>query len=125
MVSLTYKVKGPERLVLITDSMQAAGMKNGKYSIGGIDVFMKDDKVTTADGVLAGSTLNLYRAVRNLMSFAGATLAEAVVCATRNPAIATGIYDEVGSIEVGKRADLVILDENLDIVDTDSSAVPK
>lgn len=118
VVSITYKVKGTDKLVLVTDSMQAAGMPNGKYSIGGIDVFMEDDVVKTQDGVLAGSTLNLHKAVKNLMSFSGATLGEAVVCATRNPAKAVGIYDEVGSIDVGKRADFIVLDENLDIIDT-------
>lgn len=117
VVSLAYKIKGTDRLVLITDSMQAAGMPDGKYSIGGIDVFMKDDVVKTEEGVLAGSTLNLHKAVKNLMNFSGATLAEAVICATRNPAMAVGIYDEVGSIEVGKRADLIILDEKLEITD--------
>lgn len=116
VVSLTYKVKGTDKLVLVTDSMQAAGMPDGKYSIGGIDVYMKDDMVKTADGVLAGSTLNLHKAVCNLMKFSGATLEEAVVCATRNPAKAVGIYDEVGSIDVGKRADIVILDKDFEIV---------
>lgn len=115
VVKLAYKVKGTDRLVLITDSMQATGMANGKYSIGGIDVYMKDDVVTTKEGVLAGSTLNLYKAVKNLMNFTGATLAEAVVCATKNPAKAVGIYNEMGSIEVGKKADFIILDENLEI----------
>lgn len=119
VVSLTYKVKGTDKLVLVTDSMQAAGMLDGKYSIGGIDVYMKDDMVKTADGVLAGSTLNLHKAVRNLMKFSGATLEDAVICATRNPAKAVGIYNEVGSIEVGKRADFVILDKDLEIINID------
>lgn len=115
VVKLTYKVKGTDRLILITDSMQAAGMPNGKYAIGGIDVYMKDEKVTTEDGTLAGSTLNLHKAVKNLMEFAEASLGEAVVCATRNPAKAVDIYDEVGSIDVGKRADMLILDRDLEI----------
>lgn len=115
VVKLMYKVKGTDRLVLITDSMQAAGMSNGKYAIGGIDVYMKDEVVTTEDGTLAGSTLNLHKAVKNLMQFAGADLEEAVVCATRNPAKAVGIYDVVGSIDIGKRADMLILDRDLKI----------
>lgn len=113
VVNLTYKIKGSDKLVLITDSMEATGMPNGKYSIGGIDVFMKDDVVTTENGTLAGSTLNMLQAVKNLMQFANATLADAVICATLTPAKVVGIDNITGSIEVGKRADISILDKEL------------
>ena len=66
---MTYKVKGSDKLVPITDSMEATGMPNGKYSIGGIDVFMKDDVVTTENVTLAGSKLNMLNAVKNLMKY--------------------------------------------------------
>lgn len=117
IVKLTYKIKGTDKLVLITDSMMATGMPDGKYSIGGIDVYMKNGKVTTIDGVLAGSTLNLNDAVKNLMKFADVSLEEAIVCATRNPAKAVGIYDKIGSIEKGKKSNILILDKSGTILD--------
>ena len=112
VIDLTYKIKGSDKLVLITDSMEATGMTNGKYSIGGIDVFMKDDVVTTENGTLAGSTLNMLQAVKNLMNFTNATLADAVICASLTPAKVVGIDDITGSIEIGKRADISILDKD-------------
>jgi len=113
VVTLTYKVKGSKELVLITDSMQAAGMPDGEYEIGGIKVVKENDMVKTIDGTLAGSTLNLLDAVKNLMKFSTATLAEAVVCASLNPAKVVGMDKVTGSIECGKRADIVILGKDL------------
>jgi len=113
VVMLTYKVKGNDRLVLITDSMQAAGMPDGNYEIGGIKVIKENDMVKTSDGTLAGSTLNLLDAVKNLTDFSTATLAEAIVCASLNPAKVVGIDSITGSIECGKRADIAILNKDL------------
>ena len=118
VIDLTYKIKGPEKLVLITDSMEATGMPNGKYSIGGIDVYMKDDVVTTENGTLAGSTLNMLQAVKNLIKFANVTLADAIICASLTPAKVVEIDDTTGSIEIGKRADISILDKELNHLKT-------
>jgi len=118
VIDLTYKVKGTDKLVLITDSMEATGMPNGKYSIGGIDVYMKDDVVKTETGALAGSTLNMLTAVKNLMKFADVPLADAIICASLTPAKVVGIDDVTGSIEIGKRADISILDKELNHVKT-------
>ena len=112
MISLAYRCLGKERTVLITDSMEATGCADGEYAIAGQPVVVKDGKALTLDGVLAGSTLNLWDAVKNLMRFASVPFAEAVRCATLNPAMEVGIERFVGSIEVGKRADLVLVDEN-------------
>ena len=116
VINLTYKIKGSDRLILITDSMEATGMPNGKYSIGGIDVYMKDDIVTTENGTLAGSTLNMLTAVKNVIKFANATLVDAIICASLTPAKVVGIDNITGSIEIGKRADISILDEELNLV---------
>lgn len=113
VINLTYKIKGTDKLVLITDSMEATGMPNGKYSIGGIDVYMKDDIVTTENGTLAGSTLNMLNSVKNLMQFANAPLEDAIICASLTPAKVVGIDNITGSIEIGKRADISILDKDL------------
>ena len=115
MVALAYSCIGAEKLVLITDSMAGTGCADGEYSIAGGKVFVRDGKATTPDGTIAGSTLNMLDAVKNLMKFAGATLGDAIACATKNPAKMLGIYDKVGSIEAGKRANLLVLDENLEI----------
>ena len=74
-------------------------------------VTVKNGKAVTHDGALAGSMLTLDGAVRNLMSFARMPLEEAILCATVNPACEVGVFDTVGSIEVGKRADLLVLSD--------------
>ncbi len=115
MVALAYRCLGTERTVLITDSMEGTGCADGTYSIAGQPVILKDGRAVTLDGALAGSTLNLWDGVKNLMSFAGADLADAVACATQNPARMVGIDDRVGSIAAGKRADLLLIDPELEL----------
>ena len=117
MVRLAYRLAG-ERLVLITDSMEATGCADGEYRIAGNPVTVKDGKARTHDGAIAGSTLSLWEAVRNLRDFAGTTLENAVYAATMAPAREIGLEDEIGSSEVGKRADLLVLadDDAIDLV---------
>ena len=109
MVKLAYRLAG-RRLTLITDSMEATGCPDGEYSIAGNPVTVKDGKARTHDGAIAGSTLTMWEAVQNLCAFADATLEDAVYAATMAPALEAGLDAEVGSIEVNKRADLLILD---------------
>lgn len=109
MVKLAYRLAG-RRLTLITDSMEATGCPDGEYSIAGNPVTVKDGKARTHDGAIAGSTLSMWEAVQNLRSFADATLGDAIYAATMAPALEAGLADEVGSIEVNKRADLLLLD---------------
>lgn len=115
MIALAYRCLGKDKTVLITDSMEATGCPDGDYSIAGQPVVVKDGKALTLDGALAGSTLDLWNGVKNLMRFADVPLADAVGCATRNPARMVGIDDRVGSIEAGKRADLILIDQALNI----------
>ena len=110
MVKLAYRLAG-ERLVLITDSMEATGCADGEYRIAGNPVTVKDGKARTHDGAIAGSTLSMWEAVRNLRDFAGTTLENAIYAATMAPAHEIGLEGEIGSIEVGKRADLLVLDD--------------
>ncbi|MEN8238208.1 MAG: N-acetylglucosamine-6-phosphate deacetylase [Actinomycetota bacterium] len=98
-----------ERLILITDAIAAAGMADGTFEIGGIEVTLRDGAVRNTDGDLAGSSLTMDRAVRNLADTTGADLASAARCATRNPADALGIADR-GSLEVDSTGDVVLLD---------------
>ena len=111
MVALAFRLKG-DHLTLITDSMEATECADGEYAIAGMPVIVKDGKARTIDGAIAGSTLSLWEAVRNLMNFADATLGEAVYAATMAPALQVGLASEIGSIAPGKRADLLMVDED-------------
>ena len=114
MVKLAYRLAG-QRLTLITDSMEATGCADGEYSIAGNPVTVKDGKARTHDGAIAGSTLTMWQAVQNLCEFAGASLEDAVYAATMAPAREIGLESEIGSIEVGKRADLLVLENESEI----------
>jgi len=109
-VKLAWMAKRHDRFVLVTDSMMATGCEGGDFSIGSLSgVTIKNGVALLPDGTIAGSILNLYDAVCNLQTFTGCTLEEAIPCATINPAKMVGFDHMVGSIEVGKRADLCIL----------------
>ncbi|MBE6585435.1 MAG: N-acetylglucosamine-6-phosphate deacetylase [Ruminococcaceae bacterium] len=111
MVKLACRMKG-DHLTLITDSMEATDCADGEYAIAGMPVVVKDGKARTIDGAIAGSTLSLWEAVLNLVSFAEIPLGEAVYAATMAPALQVGLAHEIGSIEEGKRADLLLVDDN-------------
>lgn len=111
----TFRLFGDERVVLVSDSMMAAGMENGTYELGGQEVTMKDRKATLADGTIAGSATNLFDCVRCVIGM-GVPEREALLAATRNPAKSIGIYDVTGSLTPGKRADIVLVDEDLKLV---------
>lgn len=114
VVRATFKMFGPDRVVLISDTMRAAGMTDGKYDLGGQEVTVKGPLATLADGTIAGSVTDLMTCMKNAVSF-GVPLADAVRAAAVNPAQAIGIFDRVGSLEPGKRANAVVLDRNLNV----------
>lgn len=115
-MKLVEKAKGPERLILVSDAMMAAGLSDGDYSLGGQRVIVKNGEARLQDGTLAGSILTLNRAVYNMINLLGVSLKDAVKMATLNPAKAIGIDDKKGSIEIGKDADIIIFDENINIL---------
>lgn len=115
-VRLAYQMK-KDKLVLITDSMEATGMPDGEYSIAGLPVTVKDGKARTHDGAIAGSTLNLIDGVKNLALFANISFAEALYHATAAPAKMLGIFDKVGSLEVGKKANMLVLDNENNVLE--------
>ena len=118
IVRLLWKTKGPQRLVVITDSIMAAGLPDGNYHLGVNQVVVeKGDAKLASDGTRAGSTLTQDRALRNLLSFTGLSLEEILPVLTENPAKLIGVYDRKGSIEDGKDADLVVLDEQNQVAD--------
>ncbi|HWG21677.1 MAG TPA: N-acetylglucosamine-6-phosphate deacetylase [Terracidiphilus sp.] len=109
MVQLWWKTKGLERALLITDAMAAAGMPEGKYRLGSIDVEVANGRAT-AHGVLAGSVLTLDRALSNFVAFTGATVEQGLRLMTANPAAMTGFEDRAGALRVGDPASFVAVD---------------
>lgn len=113
-VRSTFKMMGEDRMILISDSMRATGMPDGKYTLGGLDVQVEGNRATlVSDGALAGSVTNLMDCVRVAVKQMGLSLETAVACATINPAKSLGVSDEYGSIAKGKKANVVLLDEDL------------
>lgn len=115
IVRLLYKVKGPDRIVAITDSIMAAGLPDGNYKLGVNDVIVKDSDAKLPDGTRAGSTLTQNVALKNLLAFTGRPLEEILSALTENPARLVGVFERKGSIADGKDADLVLLDEENNI----------
>lgn len=105
----------PGRIVLISDSMRAAGMGDGEYTLGGQRVRVKGKLATLSDGTIAGSVTNLYDCMRTAVSF-GIPLEQAVAAATINPAKSIGIDNEAGAIAAGKQADVLLVDRDLRLV---------
>lgn len=109
-----FRVLG-DRVLIVSDSIRANGYPEGeRYELGGQMVTVKGGKATLDDGTIAGSVTNLHDEVKNLVSF-GVPIEQAIKAATFVPAKSIGLDDELGSIEPGKRADLLLLDEDLGI----------
>jgi N-acetylgalactosamine-6-phosphate deacetylase len=104
-----------ERVVLITDAMQASGMPDGRYSLCGAEVEMHKGIVRTASGGLAGSTLSLDAAVRNMVELAGVSTEDAIHMASLHPARLLGIDHQLGSLRPGKRANVIALNTGLHV----------
>lgn len=117
-VYLLYKNKGINNLILVTDSLRAKWLPNGEYDLGGQMVSVVNNQARLKDGTLAGSTLKMIDAFKNSMKFLNISITDAVKMASTNPANNLGVSDRKGSIEVGKDADLVVLDKNYDILMT-------
>lgn len=116
VVRLLIKTKGLDKVVAVTDSIMATGLSDGDYILGVNKVRVTDgDAKLVRDGTRAGSTLTMINALKNLIAFTGGSLEEIIPLLTTNPASVMGIIDHKGAIAVGKDADIVILDENLDV----------
>jgi len=111
MLKLAYRLKGPSGIILITDAMRGTGMPDGEYELGNMLITVQEGIARTPEGALAGSTLTMDRALRNMLQVTGHTLETVLPMATANPAAAIGIARRKGEIAVGMDADLVVLDQ--------------
>ncbi len=116
-VRLVLKTKGLDKVVAITDSIMAAGLPDGEYKLGVNDVVVKDGDAKLRNGVRAGSTLTLDKALRNLIKFTGLGPETLWRILSLNQANMMGLSDR-GSLEVGKRADMVVLSEDNEVMKT-------
>ena len=117
LYEMVYKMKG-RKLCFITDCLPAGGLPEGEYTLGGAKIIYKNNLCKLEDGTIAGSVLKLNKGVWNVYTNTSIPLYECVNCATLNPANAIGVADKKGSIEVGKDADIVVLDEEFNVKKT-------
>ena len=117
VVRNTLKIFGSDRIIFISDSMEATGMPDGNYELGGQKVIKKGKLATLEDGhTIAGSVTDLFECVRTAVNKMKIPLETAIQCASLNPARAIGLGESVGSIKAGKKSDLILLDKDLNIV---------
>jgi len=115
VLKILTKIKEDEKVVLITDAMRAAGLKEGTYDLGGQEVIVAKGQARLKDGTLAGSVLTMDKAVKNMVNKIGIQLPKAIQMASFNPARSIGVENRKGSLEPGKDADIVILNKKLEV----------
>lgn len=113
-----YLLKGSDKIALITDAMEATGLGDGDFTLGTFDVFVREGVARLAGGALAGSTLTMDAALRNIIAATGCSLAAAARMASAAPAAAIGVADRKGRLAPGYDADLVVLDRDLRVART-------
>lgn len=115
-VRLLLKAKGLDRVVAITDSMAAAGLADGRYMVGASEVeVVNGDARLISDGTRAGSTLTAIHALRNLKEFTGKSMEQLIPLLTSNPATLLKLDDKKGTIALGKDADMVVLNDAMEV----------
>lgn len=115
ILKMIYQMKGSEKIVLVTDAIRAACLEEGNYDLGGKEVIVVRGQAKLGDGTLAGSVLTKNQAVHNMVAQAGISLLEAVQMSTYNPAKCLGTEYRKGSLEPGKDADIVILNQDFEV----------
>lgn len=113
-VRAAFQLFESSRIILVSDSIRAAGMKEGSYSLGGLDVSVKGKTALLADGTIAGSVTNLMDCVKNAVQM-GISLEDAIKAASVNPAKSISLYEHMGSLESDKLANLLIMKKDLTI----------
>ena len=115
---IVNKVKPRSEIILITDSFRACGLDDGLSELGGQKVFVKGNVATLADGTLVGSVAKMNEVLKNFCTNTNTNIAAGVELVTKNPAVELGIFDKLGSLEVGKAADITIFDDDFIIKKT-------
>lgn len=115
---LLVKTKGIDKIILVTDCVQATGLPDGDYTLGGQKIKVKGKQSLLENGTIAGSVLRLNEAVYNFEKEVALTLEDVISCVTENPAKSLGVYDRKGSLEVGKDADIVLLSDECQVLMT-------
>jgi len=114
----TIQAKGVDKVILVSDGMEATGLEAGEYELGGQKVIVKDGAARLESGVLAGSVLTLDQAVRNLLEVTELSLADIFKMVTLNPARKLNLDHKLGKIKPGYQADLVLFDQNFKVQKT-------
>ena len=115
MVRAAFRLFGDDRIILISDSMRATGMGDGTYDLGGQKVIVRGNLAVLEDGTIAGSVTSLLDCMRKAVKEMGIPLESAVKCAAVNPARAVGLLDNYGTLAPGKYANILLLDEELEL----------
>ncbi len=115
---LVWRLKGRDGLILVTDSMSACGIGDGVYEFGGHEVTVTGERALLADGTIAASIATMNRCIHRFWQNTGASIADVITTVTKTPARDLGIYAERGSLAPGKRADLTIFDDDVQIFAT-------
>lgn len=116
-VKIAINTVGEDNVILITDAIAGTGLGDGKYNLGGLDVYVSNGVARIKEGNLAGSTLTLDKALRNMMKI-GYPIESCIKFLSENPAKAMGVADRKGFIEEGYDADMILLDENNEVTHT-------
>ncbi len=114
MLGFAAQMAGAARVALVTDAVAAAGMPDGPYELGGLPVRVADGVVRTEGGAVAGSTLTMDAAFRHAVH-SGVSIVDASVMAATTPAFVLGLSEQIGAVTAGRRADLVLMDEDLQV----------
>ncbi|MGY4688715.1 N-acetylglucosamine-6-phosphate deacetylase [Salibacterium sp. K-3] len=123
MVDMAFRMKGAAGLLLITDSIRAKCLQNGRYDLGGQTVTVEGNRPYLEDGTIAGSMLKMNEALKNIMAFTDCSWEEAAAMASRNAAQKLGLPRK-GEVKEGKDADMVLLDGNREVRRTWCRGVP-
>jgi N-acetylglucosamine-6-phosphate deacetylase len=115
LFSLIARIKGMDKILLITDAIMGAGLCDGEYYLGGQKVYLKDGKCVLSDGTIAGSSLKLNKAIYNFTKHTEYNFEKVIELATINPAKYIGVDNKKGTLDIGKDADITIIDDKLEI----------